>query len=183
MHGTVSPAVRLEPFTGADFARLISWVPANVELVRWAGPIFDWPLDETQLERYLSLAGEEPPKHLVYRALAPIDDGVVGHCELAGIDRRNRSATLARVIVAPGARTRDYGRAMVGEALAVAFDDLRLHRVELRVFDFNEPALRCYESLGFVREGVLRHACLVDGAWWTTVCMSLLEDEWRAGLA
>jgi RimJ/RimL family protein N-acetyltransferase len=173
--------VRLEPFGPADFSRLIGWVSAAAApefLLQWAGPIFTWPLDAAQLEDYLEPTRTEPPARLVWRA----DDeaGVpFGHVELAAIDREHGSAVLSRVLVAPTRRGEGRGRAMVAAALAVAFGDLELHRVELRVFDFNTPALRCYESLGFAREGVMRDARRVGDTYWNIVCCSLLEDEWR----
>ena len=173
--------VRLDPFGPADFSRLIGWVSAAgtpESLLQWAGPIFTWPLDAAQLEVYLEPTRAAPPTRLVWRA----DDEAgapFGHVELNAIDRRNRSAVLSRVLVDPVRRGEGRSRAMVASTLAVAFDDLGLHRVGLRVFDFNTPALCCYESLGFVREGVMRDARRVGNTYWSTVCCSLLEDEWR----
>lgn len=181
---SASPAaatVSLEPFGPADFARLIGWVsdPGTPEfLVQWAGPIFTWPLDAAQLDDYLEPARATPPSRLVWRA----DDEAgapCGHVELNSIDREHRSAVLSRVLIDPARRGEGRGRAMVAAVLAVAFADLGLHRVELRAFDFNTPALRSYESLGFVREGVMRDARRVGDIYWNTVCCSLLEDEWR----
>ena len=63
--------------------------------------------------------------------------------------------------------------------LGVAFDELGLHRVDLIAFDFNRPALACYERAGFRLEGQLREDTLVGGEWWSTSLMSILEEEWR----
>jgi len=173
--------VSLEPFGPADFPRLIAWVSAArgpESLLQWAGPIFTWPLDAAQLERYLEPTHVVPPTRLVWRA----DDEAgapFGHVELNAIDREHRSAVLSRVLVDPARRGEGRSRAMVAAALAVAFGDLGLHRVKLRVFDFNAPAIHCYERLGFVREGVMRDARRVGAAYWDSVCCSLLEDEWR----
>lgn len=40
-------------------------------------------------------------------------------------------------------------------------------------------AIRCYETLGFRREGLLRDTRRVGGKYWSTLVMSLLDDEWR----
>jgi RimJ/RimL family protein N-acetyltransferase len=69
---------------------------------------------------------------------------------------------------------------MVRRALEVAFDQLRLHRVDLVVFDFNAGAIACYERVGFVTEGRLREARRLGAEYWTLVQMSMLEQEWRA---
>ena len=173
------PPIVLEPFTRDDFARLLSWVPDEVAMFRWAGSIFEWPLTESQLEAYVTPTAEHPPTRLIWRALDAASGEAVGHVELNAIDRRQRSTTLSRVLIGPPYRGRGLSRAMVAAVLPVAFDDLGLHRVDLRVFEDNEPARRCYESLGFVREGLLREVRIVGGDFLSTIVMSLLEDEWR----
>ena len=54
-----------------------------------------------------------------------------------------------------------------------------LHRIDLRVFDFNQAAIAAYERVGFKKEGLLRDACKVGEAYWSAWVMSMLEDEWR----
>ena len=59
------PPIVLEPFTRDDFTRLLSWVPDEVAMFCWAGPLFEWPLTETQLEAYLAPTVERLPTHLI----------------------------------------------------------------------------------------------------------------------
>ena len=103
----------------------------------------------------------------------------VGHVELNSIDHCHRSATLSRVLIGPPYRGRGLSQAMVAAVLPIAFDDLGLHRVDLRALEDNEPAWRCYRSLGFKREGLLRQVSFIRGAFVDSLVMSLLEDEWR----
>ncbi len=170
----------LRPFDRPDFPRLLSWIESPDFLYQWAGPFFTYPLDDAQLDRYLLLATGDPPTRRIFTALEAAGGQAVGHIELSQIDRRHRSASLSRVMVAPGRRGAGLGRAIVRAALAVAFDELRLHRVELVVFDFNHAAIRCYERAGLVREGVLRDARRVGDEYWSVVQMSILEAEWRS---
>jgi RimJ/RimL family protein N-acetyltransferase len=170
--------VELEAFERADFERLIGWIGSAEELMLWAGPIFRWPLDRVQLERYLAAAEGVEPSRRIYRA---VDNGeVVGHVELNAIERTHRTATLSRVLVRPGLRGRGTGTAMVRRVLAAAFDELGLHRVDLFVFDFNAPAIACYERLGFRHEGRLRDYRRLGDRYLSSLLMSMLEDEWRA---
>lgn len=62
--------------------------------------------------------------------------------------------------------------------LAYAFEQMRLHRVELVVLDYNKRAIRCYEKCGFVREGLLRENALVEGVYHSEVVMAILEQEY-----
>lgn len=68
---------------------------------------------------------------------------------------------------------------MVAALLNIAFNDLSLHRVGLGVFDFNESAIRSYEKVGFVKEGLLRDVRKMGDEYWSLWEMSILEDEWR----
>lgn len=50
----------------------------------------------------------------------------------------------------------------------------------LGVFSFNERAVRVYERIGFVREGVNREAFYYDYKWHDRILFSILEKEWMA---
>src|SRR4051794_22371708 len=105
--------VRLVPFSEADFDRLIAWSPTAEFLFQWAGPAFTFPLNRGQLEAYLTLTRQDPPSSLAFRGV-DVGSGVpLGHIELASIDRRNRSARLARVLVGPETRGRGVGQQVV----------------------------------------------------------------------
>lgn len=173
------PDIVLRPFERSDFGRLIGWVPTAEFLLQWSGPIFTWPLNEAQLDAYLASADDDEPARLIWCAAQP-DGAVIGHVELNMIDRRHGSASLARVLIGPaGCRGQGLGGAMIRHAMQVAFDDLALHRLDLRVLADNAPALACYERLGFVREGVMREVRYVGGGFCDLVMMSMLEGEWR----
>jgi len=176
--------VILRPFGRADFARLIGWVPSAEFLVQWSGPKFSWPLDEAQLDAYAAEAApaaDAVGRRLIYSAADAASGEVFGHIELNEIDPYERSATIARVLIGPPElRGTGLGAAMVLAAMRIAFEDLGLHRLEIRAFDFNEAALRCYRRLGFVEEARFRDRRRVGDTYWTVVGMAMLEDEWRA---
>jgi RimJ/RimL family protein N-acetyltransferase len=105
---------------------------------------------------------------------------VIGHVELGAIDRKHESARLGRVLVGPERlRGQEFGQAIVQAAVALAFGQLHLHRVELLVFDFNRAAIACYERVGFQHEGVLREARRSGDTYWNLCVMSMLQHEWR----
>ncbi len=63
--------------------------------------------------------------------------------------------------------------------LSHAFDSLGLHRVELRVLEYNQRAIACYKKCGFAIEGVERDSALVEDNWASEVMMSILEPDYR----
>jgi RimJ/RimL family protein N-acetyltransferase len=63
----------------------------------------------------------------------------------------------------------------------MGFEKFGLHKISLGVFDFNEGAIKCYEGVGFKKEGLLRDSRRVGDSYWNLYEMSILEDEWRKG--
>jgi ribosomal-protein-alanine N-acetyltransferase len=57
---------------------------------------------------------------------------------------------------------------------------MKLHRVDLKVLDYNKRAIRCYEKCGFKVDGILRDSAFIEGAFHSDIIMSILEDEWKS---
>ncbi len=64
--------------------------------------------------------------------------------------------------------------------LQFAFEEIRLHRVDLRVLDYNRRAIACYEKCGFVKKGVEREGAFIEGKFQTDVIMSILDREYMS---
>jgi len=171
--------IALRPFAESDFSRLIEWIRTPELLVQWAGPTqFTFPLTTGQLTGYLEESRSDRGNRRAYAAIDENGD-VAGHIELGAIDHVNQSATLCRVFVAPQARRKGYCLPMVKEILRIGFEELNLRRVDLRVYSFNEAAIRCYKGAGFREEGLLKKAQKVGEQYWDTVLMAILHEEWN----
>ncbi|MFJ6798327.1 GNAT family N-acetyltransferase [Streptomyces sp. NPDC091268] len=155
----------LRPFLPADRPLLRGWITTEAELVTWAGNGFRWPLDDAQLDAYAADPGRHTwtavPSHA---AAGP--DRPLGHVSLAG-------SRLGRVLIAPEARGRGLGEALVSLVIERAFGELGLPSLDLGVWAHNTAALRLYEKLGFHTERVLADVEQVDGVPWTAVQMRL----------
>ena len=173
------PSISLRPFGRADFDHLLANAESPEFLFQWSGPLFTFPLDRGQLERYLLTGIGDPPTTRLFSA---IDEAgaPVGHIELTRIDHRNRTASMTRVLIFSKHRGKGFGREMVTQALRVGFEELGMHRLELLVFDFNRAAIAAYEHAGMTIEGRLRDVRKVGDEFWSVLQMSMLEDEWRS---
>lgn len=80
-------------------------------------------------------------------------------------------------------RSEEASRGIATEAAArvleVAFDELNMHRVILRIAVGNSSSERVAEKLGFTREGLLREELQVRGRWLDHSVWGLLVDEYR----
>ncbi|MFD3272898.1 GNAT family N-acetyltransferase [Paenibacillus dendritiformis] len=173
--------ITLQYFAPSDFQQLISWSGDEAFLLQWAGPEFKYPLSEDQLLEYIKGANDvERSTRLIYKAIETETNHIVGHISIGRIDRENRSGRIGKVLIGnKTSRGKGYGTQIMQQALRIGFEELRLHRISLGVFDFNVSARRCYEKLGFVQEGVTRDARRYQDSYWSLIEMSILEDEWR----
>jgi len=167
--------ISILPFSPVHFSILSSWFTTEAELVQWGGPKLTYPLDDAQMQAMLDEGKISPPARLCW--MAEHKGEWVGHAQLA-FDWRNGNATLGRVGIAPSARGRGLAEPMLRLVLAQAFTFSNIMRVELNVFTFNTPAVRTYQRLGFITEGIRRSCTLVGKERWDGMIMSLLRSEY-----
>jgi RimJ/RimL family protein N-acetyltransferase len=175
--------IELIPFTEADIDPLLGWIRSPEELLFWTASSFGYPLTREHIRRHRQDCAARGDR-LIFKAVESASGEAVGYVEIGGIDPRNQSARIGRVLLAPDARGRGLGAGMMRAALAHAFDVLRVHRAELGVFDVNPRAIALYERVGFRREGVRRDSFAVPeelgGGYWSEIVMSVLASEWAA---
>jgi RimJ/RimL family protein N-acetyltransferase len=173
--------IKLEFFTPDDFQLLIDWISDEDLLMNWAGTQFRFPLTKEKLDWYIQDTNNfDESGTLVYKAIDANTGLVVGHISLTAINRRNRSARITRVLVGSTAhRGKGLGEQITKALMQIGFEDIGLHRMSLGVYDFNEPAIRCYKKCGFNVDGILRDISRHGDAYWSLMEMSILENEWK----
>lgn len=112
-----------------------------------------------------------------YRRFAIVFDGrTVGTCSLWA--PTFAGAELAIAIFDKRMRGRGVGTRAMQLACDVAFNELKVHRVELGVYPGNDAAIHVYKKCGFRRDAMLRRFIYHNGAWRDLLWMSLLRNEW-----
>ena len=171
--------IKLEYFDENDFDTLISWIESPELLLQWGGPNFTYPLDKNQLQNYISKVNTVDSDTYIFKVVDVDSEQTLGHISINKIDQKNKSARIGKVLVGnKNFRGQGIGEAMMKEILKISFGKLQLHRVDLGVFDFNTSAIRCYEKVGFVKEGLLRDVRKIDNHYWSLWNMSILDHEW-----
>ena len=146
----------------------LPWVlatEARPEISRW---VLRWPADRHR--RAIDDPGEA---HLI----AALPDGTrVGYAILRGLEDAHASIELTRVVARPSGC--GYGRASVRALKLRAFEHYGAERFWLDVLEHNTKAQALYRSEGFVGEGHLRNAVVVDGHRASLLVMSVLRGEY-----
>lgn len=163
--------IKLEKFDKADFTRLISWIESEKAMVQFSGSIFTYPLTNSQLEKYISSESRN-----AFKVNDTITSEVIGHAELNNIDFKNKHASICRVLIGDKLnRNKGYGKLIIKELVRFGFEELKLHRIDLRVFDFNHQAIQCYLDCGFSKEGLLKDTVKIGEEYWSTYNMSIIN--------
>jgi RimJ/RimL family protein N-acetyltransferase len=113
-------------------------------------------------------------------AIETEDGSLIGDCALCQISWEDGRA---RLDVCIGDKTRwgqGYGTDATRALVRFGFEEMNLNRIWLLVHADNARAIRCYEKVGFVREGVKRQVVYRDGEYVDEVTMSILREEYLA---
>ena len=166
----ISHFIRLREVRLEDYQSLFRW--ANDRDLR----ILSAPFRPVSWEEHVSWL-----KGLLHdrtRELLIIEDSQealpIGQILLSGISQIHRNSEMSIRIGETSYRGRGFGTQALRLLIEHARKDLGLHRIELTVFPENAPAIRSYEKVGFLLEGMKREAAFIDGRWLDVAIMGLV---------
>ena len=76
-------------------------------------------------------------------------------------------------------RSKGYGTEAIKLILEYGFKYLNLKNIKLDVMEFNERALKCYKKCGFKEYGRRRQSKFVDGKYYDSIEMDILNEEFN----
>ena len=153
----------LRKFQLADMPVFLAAIDDAKMLMQFAGPAYVFPLTAEQVLMDLQADGV-----CVY-SMVNDEDEVVGHAQMQVL---LNSVLLRRIVIWDKAsRGQGWGKYMVQQLLEVAFAMPEVQQVRLNVFDWNTPAIHCYQRLGFVLSAGPAKPVQVAGETWQSVSM------------
>ena len=151
--------------TDLGYIMTLQYAPENLKFIV--------PFDEDYHRRIISSDGADKLDIIIEE----IDTGLAaGYFMLRELD--SPCAEFTHVII--GRKGLGYGREALKLLLEWTFAVKKFHRVWIDCKEYNSIALHLYESVGFVREGLLREIILTDGVWENLVVFGMLEREYFA---
>ena len=176
LHGS---RVRLTALTPDDLPAIARWYQ-DAEFLRLYDARPAAPRTEAELARHLEEM-HKSEKDFAF-AVRPLDgDDLIGTLELDGVLWSHGVCWMGIAIGERANWGQGYGTEAARLALAFAFDELNLHRVQATVFSYNDRSIALFERLGFRREGVYREFLQRDGERYDMLLYGILEREWRVG--
>ena len=102
----------------------------------------------------------------------------IGTIFIKNIDNVNHCGEYGIFIGDDLARGKGYAKKATQLILEYGFEELKLHRISLKVMADNFPALKVYKAMGFKQEGIERDAYLREDGYVDIILMAILENEW-----
>lgn len=102
---------------------------------------------------------------------------LIGNCSLFDIDKDDRKAELGIMIGDKTVWNKGYGTEAIILLLDYGFNILNLNNIYLKVFEYNENAVSCYQKVGFKLIGRHRQARIVMGKKYDEIMMDILAEE------
>ncbi len=172
--------VRLRAYEKSDLDAVMKWVNDEEVTQFLRDELFAYPVSSAQEERFIEHASmpSQTTREFAIETLA--DRTYIGGAGLHDIEWILRSAEVGIVVGNKDYWGKGYGSDAMKVLMRLAFDRMNLHRLWLRVFDFNHRAIASYEKCGFQRWGVLRDGKFIQGRYHDTIVMGILESEFRA---
>ncbi len=170
--------VFLRPAEKSDLAIFVRWF-ADAEMGGYLG--MRAPFSLAMEEQWFTRAVEQQGKEHYHFVMCRLDNGQpIGTISLFHVDEVNGSAGVGISIGEKSLWGKGYGTDAMNALLDFGFGQLRMERIWLEVYDYNERAQRSYEKSGYVVEGTQRHANFRLGKFHDVLLMAILRDEWSA---
>jgi RimJ/RimL family protein N-acetyltransferase len=169
--------VSLRPPQESDIPLVLHWLN-DPDTRRFLSRVH--PLTELEEKRFLESTATPGGNHQPFVIVESETHEPIGCTGMHQIDWVHRRAELGIFIGPADKRCQGLGREAFELLIAHAFEGINLHRVNLTVYSFNEVGIRCYERIGFVKEGVDREAQFVEGRYVDVIRYGMLAREWFA---
>ena len=173
-----TPRLILRPFAQTDTDAVFA-LQSNARVLRyWDSP--PWK-ERAQAERFIKACYQMEEEGSGARVAIErrADNVFIGWCSLSKWNPVYRSARLGYCL-----DDSEWGKGLATEAtgalLQWALDMLDLNRVQADTDTRNIASSRVLEKLGFVREGMLREDCIVDGEVSDSWVYGLLRRDWQS---
>jgi diamine N-acetyltransferase len=173
----IGEKIRLRPIERDDLPRFVEWF-ADPEVRRHL--LVYLPFSLAQEERWFEdLQGQLERQEALVLAIETTEGVHIGNLGLQAIDWKNRNAELGILIGEKAYWNQGYGTDAIRTLLGLAFREMNLHRIFLRVDADNARGIRCYEKVGFRLDGTLRDAVFKEGRYLDQHVMSILRAEFE----
>ncbi len=113
----------------------------------------------------------------VFAIVSKDNDKLIGNCGFVSLDKLMGKAEIGIFIGDNDYLGKGYGTEILKALVKYGFDHLFLNNIMLKVFSFNERAIKSYQKVGFKEFG-RRHKCYnIENTWYDEIYMEILRED------
>lgn len=166
--------VVLEPITRKDTEDIIRW--RNQPFVRENFIYQELFTQESHEEWLETMVSTGRVRQFIIYAKEPCNGRyAIGSVYLRDIDSGSRKAEFGIFIGEEAYLGKGFGSDAAEVILTYAFEELRLHKVSLRVLNHNARAIESYKKVGFIEEGYLKDEVKAGGEYRDVILMAVFR--------
>lgn len=168
----VGSKVTLRPGLDSDIYYLMKWYNDS-ELNRLAG----WSSSKVTPDK-LRYNIEKSFGYDPMNLMIDNEEGTpIGTIQLYDFNEQDKNCKLGIRIGDRNYWSKGYGEDAVKTLLKYAFFSIDIFRVTLKVYEYNERAVKCYLKCGFCCEGRTRQSAYIDGKFYDEIIMGALKSD------
>lgn len=107
------------------------------------------------------------------------DKKYIGGCGINSVDWKNSFVEVGIFIGDNNYWSKGYGTDAMKTLIEFIFNQMNINKIKLKVFSFNERAIKSYKKCGFEKEGVLRQEIFRNGKYHDEIVMGILREEYN----
>lgn len=161
----------LKGITKESASLIYEWVNTE-ELRDFTGTIY--PVSEYEHEEWIKKTAVSTDKKIFL--ICDKESGTpIGTIGLKNFNQLIKKAELFISIGNVNFLSHGYGTDAVNTLVKYCFEKLNLHKVSLRVYEKNVRAIKCYEKVGFCKEGLLKDEHFSNGKYENVIVMGIVS--------
>lgn len=164
--------INIRKFERADIPKKVEWInnPANNQFLH-----YDIPICIEKTEKWFdSHLGENTR----YDAVIEADGVPVGIIGLLSIDKKNSKAEYYITMGETAYKGKGIAKKASYLMLSYGFEELGLNRIYLFTEVENENAQILFESVGFMKEGIIRQDIVSRGKFVDRIAYGFVKEDW-----
>ena len=167
--------VRLRGIELSDLDFFFNW---NMETETQRNLDWIWfPQSSSSVEEWIkTISLKKGENDEYFFVIEDLEGNAVGTISTNSINKINGSFKYGIAIV-DSERSKGYASEAILILLNYFFKELRYHKVNVEVYEFNDSSNNLHKKLGYKKEGQLREVKFTDGKYWDVIIYGMTRNE------
>ncbi len=172
----IGERVRLREYRKTDLEAVKTYIndPAIMRMLR---PGIPFPFLDHDEEKWINNQSGLNTQSYSFAVETLENKEYIGGCGFNQIDWKNRHTEIGIFLGKNDHRGKGLGTEVLRLLIEFGFNELNLNKIKLGVYSFNNRAIKCYEKVGFVTEGIFKEDLFRGGQYHDVIHMALFRKD------